>query len=301
MANPTCPSTAQGGSPPMSSPLLPAPPSQPASRPRAARGAGLGPRVTRLAATIVLLLATGAARGAEPGDAKARYLSGQSHYNLNEFADALQDFKEAYRLHPDAAFLFNIAQCERQLGDLEEAIKFYRSYLRNKPEASNKREVERKIEELKGLVEAKKKATTGAPQSVIPPSAVDEPGAGRGPAARSTDPDRSTSHEPPAATTTPATTSIVPLAPVSPSPVSAPPPAPAAPSSLEAAPEAHPGVDLTAHPLAADGAAATPIYRKWWFWAGAGALVVGLGVVAVAALSGGVHPPASGLGNQKVF
>ena len=143
------------------------------------RGNGLA---VRLAMAALLLLGGGAARAADPGpgDAKARYLSGQSHYNLNEFAEALQDFKEAYRLRPDPAFLFNIAQCERQLGNLEEAIKFYRSYLRNKPETDNKREIEKKIEELKGLVEAKKKATTGAPQSVMPPAAVDDASSGRG-------------------------------------------------------------------------------------------------------------------------
>src|SRR5579862_3647758 len=120
---------------------------------------------------ILAITATGrTARAAEPGDAKARYMSGQSHYNLNEFAEALQDFKEAYRLHPDPAFLFNIAQCERQLGELDEAIKFYRSYLRNKPDASNAREVQKKIDELRALAEAKTKARDGAPTSVIPPT-----------------------------------------------------------------------------------------------------------------------------------
>jgi TolA-binding protein len=250
-----------------------------------------------LAAALLLLVGAGAARAAEPGDAKARYLSGQSHYNLNEFAEALQDFKEAYRLRPDPAFLFNIAQCERQLGNLEEAIKFYRSYLRNKPETDNKREIEKKIEELKGLVEAKKKATTGAPQSVMPPATVDDATSGRGSSsARAGDADRAPASPPPPAT--PATSEpAAPAPPAAATPTGAAPP----PAAEPAATTATPGADLTARPADAAAGGAAPIYRKWWFWAGAGALVVGLGVLAAVALSGGSSPPASELGTRKVF
>src|SRR6516164_1230338 len=120
-------------------------------------------------------------------------MSGQSHYNLNEFAEALQDFKEAYRLHPDPAFLFNIAQYERQLGDLDEAIKFYRSYLRNKPDATNAKEVQKKIDELKGLSDAKRKSKESAPAGVTAPSTSPPP------------PDASHAVAPPPAPVTPLT------------------------------------------------------------------------------------------------
>jgi tetratricopeptide (TPR) repeat protein len=213
-------------------------------------------------------------------------MSGQSHYNLNEFAEALQDFKEAYRLHPDPAFLFNIAQCERQLGDFDEAIKFYRSYLRNKPEATNAKEVQKKIDELKGLSDAKRKSQTGAPQSVIAP----------------------TTPPPPVSPSAPPPAPVAPIAPLSPSPSgTAPPPAaepPAPVPNLAPAPAAAattttaPGADLTAKPAEAES---TPIYKQWWFWAGAGAVVVGVVVVAVVASSGSASAPGSALGNKKVF
>jgi tetratricopeptide (TPR) repeat protein len=270
--------------------------------------------VAALAFALALAMSARAARAAgaaaEPNDAKARYMSGQSHYNLNEFAEALQDFKEAYRLRPDPAFLFNIAQCERQLGNLEEAIKFYRSYLRNKPDAGNKREIEKKIEELKVLTEAKKKATMGAPQSVIPPATVDDQ-SGRGggavlpppaseppavaPAAVPEAPKTTTSTSTSTSTTTTTTTST---------PASTPTNASASTGTALAAAEPAPaalGVDLTAHPSETN-AGAPPIYKRWYFWAGAGAVVVVLGVVAAVAMSGGSSaPPASGLGNQRVF
>ena len=235
-------------------------------------------RVAGLVLVLVVAVWNGTA-SAEGGDAKARYMSGQSHYNLNEFSEALQDFKEAYRLHPDPAFLFNIAQCERQLGDFDEAIKFYRSYLRNKPDATNGKEVQKKIDELRGLSEAKRKSKEGAPQSVIAPSTsppqVDSPSALAPPPA------------PPPAAAPP------PPAPVAPAPnLTAPPEAPMATTSST------PGADLTAKPAAAEG---EPVYKQWWFWAGAGAVVVGVVVVAIVASAGAASAPSSPLGNKKVF
>jgi hypothetical protein len=234
---------------------------------------------------LVVTAWSGGARADSGGDAKARYMSGQSHYNLNEFAEALQDFKEAYRLHPDPAFLFNIAQCERQLGDFDEAIKFYRSYLRNKPEATNAKEVQKKIDELKGLSEAKRKSKEGAPQSVIAPTTAPPPM------------DASHSTAPPPA----------PVAPLTPPPASASPspaPTPAPVPNLAPPPEAAtsttsttPGADLTAKP-SGEG---EPIYKQWWLWAGVGAVVVGAVVVAIVASGGAASAPSSPLGNKKVF
>jgi tetratricopeptide (TPR) repeat protein len=230
-----------------------------------------------------LVVASGSAR-ADGADAKARYMSGQSHYNLNEFAEALQDFKEAYRLHPDPAFLFNIAQCERQLGDFDEAIKFYRSYLRNKPDAGNAKEVQKKIDELKVLSEGKRKSKEGAPAGVTAPSTTPPP---------------ADTHAPPP---------VPPVAPLSPpppaaaAPANAPPPAPVpdlSPSTAAATTSTSaPGADLTAKADTGEGA---PIYKQWWFWAGAGAVVVGAVVVAIVATSGSASAPSSALGNKKVF
>jgi tetratricopeptide (TPR) repeat protein len=66
------------------------------------------------------------------------YREGQRQYDLNDFAKALELFKRAYTLYDEPALLYNIAQCYRQLGDEEQAIKFYKSYLRRMPEAPNR-------------------------------------------------------------------------------------------------------------------------------------------------------------------
>jgi tetratricopeptide (TPR) repeat protein len=120
---------------------------------------------------LVALASAGAAEAADTSgklEAKAHFRAGQSHYNLNEFTDALVEFKEAYRLFPDPVFLYNLGQCERQLGHLEEALRFYRSFLREQPKAPNREEVSRRIEEMEAAL--KNRPAEGA--AVAPPPAA---------------------------------------------------------------------------------------------------------------------------------
>jgi tetratricopeptide (TPR) repeat protein len=80
--------------------------------------------------------------------ARAAFRSGSQHYNLSEFAQALDAFKEAYRNYEDPSFLFNIAQCERQLGHKREAVREYRAYLNNSENADNRESVRQTITQL---------------------------------------------------------------------------------------------------------------------------------------------------------
>jgi tetratricopeptide (TPR) repeat protein len=93
--------------------------------------------------------------------AKELYESGINHYNLSEWKEALVDFKEAYRRKPDAVFLFNIAQCYRQLGDPANAQLEYRAYLRETPDAPNREEVQRLITAMDEAIKAQRQPPTG--------------------------------------------------------------------------------------------------------------------------------------------
>ena len=64
-------------------------------------------------------------------------------------------------------FLFNLGQCERQLGHPDEAIRFYHSFLREQPKAPNRQDVLHKIEEMEALQKAKPAET----DKVAPPPA----------------------------------------------------------------------------------------------------------------------------------
>jgi hypothetical protein len=114
--------------------------------------------------------------------AKAHYKEGRAHYQLGEYSAAIKEFKEAYHLKPDATFLFNIAQCHRQLHEYGEALRLYRNYLRDAPDAPNREDVEKFIREITLLVEQEKEAKaavapTPAPVAAVPPSLGSTPGA----------------------------------------------------------------------------------------------------------------------------
>ena len=83
-----------------------------------------------LALSPLCARATRAEVGAEVESlARTRFSEGNLAYDLGEFQKALDAYSEAYRLMPLPGFLFNIAQCHRQLGHPERAGFFYRRYL----------------------------------------------------------------------------------------------------------------------------------------------------------------------------
>ena len=104
---------------------------------------------------VLVLLTAATASAAPSADAKALYKSGTQHYNLAEFDQALADFKEAYRLRSDPVFLFNIAQCYRRTNQPVEAATFYRSFLREAPNAANRADVEKVLLEMDAQAQAK--------------------------------------------------------------------------------------------------------------------------------------------------
>ena len=69
------------------------------------------------------------ANAAVPGQARVQLERARQAYDLAHFDAALEGYSEAYRIDPRPAFLFNIAQCHRQLGNYERASFFYRRFL----------------------------------------------------------------------------------------------------------------------------------------------------------------------------
>ncbi len=61
--------------------------------------------------------------------ARQKYTEGNTAYAQGDFRQALVDFTRAYQLAPLPGFLFNVAQCHRQLGAFERAAFYYRRYL----------------------------------------------------------------------------------------------------------------------------------------------------------------------------
>lgn len=139
---------------------------------------GKGGFVRAAIVSLVLLLAGSASAETYDKDAaRAAFERGTRHYNLAEYPKALDAFREAYRNYPEPSFLYNIAQCYRQVGDKPNAIRFYRTYLRETPNAPNRDEVDRLIATLEHSVaeEQMAKANQPPPAPVQPTTATTEP------------------------------------------------------------------------------------------------------------------------------
>lgn len=101
--------------------------------------------------------ALAAGNAADVAEARRFYQRATAHYNLQEYKEAIADFQQGYRLHPDSVFLYDIAQAHRLLGAYERALFFYRAYLRADPEAVNREEVRTRIQDLEAAVAASRR------------------------------------------------------------------------------------------------------------------------------------------------
>jgi tetratricopeptide (TPR) repeat protein len=127
-------------------------------------------RAWQLAAMLVVLALTAPSALADANTAKAKQLydEGVTNYNLGHFDEALAAFDSAYRIRHDAVFLYNIAQCQRQLRKYEDAERSYRAYLRESPDLSQstRDQVQKLIADMERSAaeeRAKPTPTTSAP------------------------------------------------------------------------------------------------------------------------------------------
>lgn len=205
-------------------------------------------------ATLVVLeerQAQAAPAAGAPADKQARehFQNAENSFNLGRFPDALADYQAAYEAKPLPGFLFNIAQCYRNMQSYDRARFFYRRYLALDPKTPNRRLVEDLIAEMtRELNKAE--------------SAAKADGADKADKAENDD------HA------TPPVDVAVAVAPAS-APVLAPAPAPAPVPALALEKHAPPPAE------------SRPVYKRWWFWTGAGAVVAAGVIVASFALRPG--------------
>lgn len=132
----------------------------------------------RLRSTIILalLLVFATAHAEDRQKARELFREGSQHYNLGEYKEALTAFKDAYRNYEDPQLLFNVAQCERQLGQNAEAIASYRAYLRAQPDVANRDEVKQLIAGSQAALEQSRAVRPQPPAEPPPSSAIPSSG-----------------------------------------------------------------------------------------------------------------------------
>src|SRR4029078_6223872 len=123
----------------------------------------------------VVLLAGGVAHAGDPKaeQARAHFQQGDTFFKLDKYAQALQEFEQAYLAKQDPSFLYNIAQCHRLMGNRVEAIRFYKRYLNDAPSAANRPVAEKHIRDLESARDAEE--VTGAHPLPTPASSPPRP------------------------------------------------------------------------------------------------------------------------------
>jgi hypothetical protein len=208
--------------------------------------------------TVVVSLAAPAVHASGAGiddekEARRLFEHAELEFNVGKFPEALADYQSAYEAKPLPGFLFNIAQCYRNVGNFERARFFFRRYLALEPHAPNRHRVDELIAEMSRQLEAKQAEVAPAVTATSPPSV----------AAKSSDASDTMPPTTPPPALVPAL--VEPMSPMSPmSPTS-----PAAPSAV---------LVTTPAPLAQP--AHRPVWKRWWFWTGVAAVVAGGAVAA---------------------
>jgi len=253
---------------------------------------------------VVILAACAAvavpASGAE-GDkvaAKAHFEAATRLYDIHEYAKALEEYKAAYLAKPDPAFLFNVGQCYRRLGKFDQALEFYREYLKKAPpDDPNRPNVEARIRNTDNsdMFENDAPPKPAAAPIQPPPIQPQAPPAQRTPippdALPVADPGIEDAAERPALTAKTSGSADQPVQEGRHFSTTEP---------VEAKPA---GLDLTVVAPAGQASPATPFYSTWWFWTGVGAAVVTGTVAAIVLSKSGSdgNTVSAALGTQPVF
>lgn len=134
-------------------------------------------RTAMCAVACVLCCAFAFASGARAVEddldqAKKYFQLGTMHYDLGEYDKALVAFEKARSLKPLPGFLFNIGQCQRRMNNHEAALASFEQYLKEAPNAPNKKDVQKLIEEEKKLRDDASAARATAPPPTSAPVAI---------------------------------------------------------------------------------------------------------------------------------
>jgi tetratricopeptide (TPR) repeat protein len=73
---------------------------------------------------------------------------GHRLFRLGRYEEAVAAFRRAYEVKADARLLYDIAECYRELGAVDQALFYYDRYLAGWPDAFDRAEVEEKVAEL---------------------------------------------------------------------------------------------------------------------------------------------------------
>ena len=106
---------------------------------------------------LVVASLSSVARAAGDEDLAKKYFTlGEELYNRADYEGALKQFQQAYGYSKKPALLYNMARCYESLGREDEAIKNFEAYVASKPGEEVERQVRSRVENLRRTWEKKK-------------------------------------------------------------------------------------------------------------------------------------------------
>jgi tetratricopeptide (TPR) repeat protein len=121
---------------------------------------------------LLSLLGASVAQADPMAESQQRYERGMARYQLGEYAQAIEEWTEGFRIKPLAEFLFNIGQAQRLSRQPEAAIASYRVFLRMQPDSPLRPEVERHVAALRAELDAPKPVPAPATSPPAAPTAA---------------------------------------------------------------------------------------------------------------------------------
>ena len=87
----------------------------------------------------------------QEAEMQAHRAVGHRLYRLGRYEEAVAAFRRAYEVKADARLLFDIAECYREMGAVDQALFYYDRYLAGWPDAFDRAEVDEKVAELEAM------------------------------------------------------------------------------------------------------------------------------------------------------
>jgi tetratricopeptide (TPR) repeat protein len=222
--------------------------------------------------------------------ARRHFLVGKRAFEAKRYAAALKEFEAGYAIDPRPGFLLNMGHASRRMGDLRRARDYYLKFLESDPPASDRRTTIALVVEIDRQLAAAPTSATHAsvapePAAVTPPPAVDVAAAPAPVEAAPATPVVAAfaeAHQAPAETESPRPRLHL---------------EPAVAVRVTSPGEIARSEALVALPVAREETS-PPIYRRWWFWAAAGAAAGLATAITVGALGSGSSARDSGTWGQ---
>jgi tetratricopeptide (TPR) repeat protein len=112
--------------------------------------------------------AAGNPEDAALAEAKQHFEAGRNAYNAGDYVTAIKEFKAAEAQRPSPILSYNIGLANEKLGKRRVAVKYYKRYLEQQPNAANKAEVDQRVRTLEADIAAQPPAAAAQPGGTAP-------------------------------------------------------------------------------------------------------------------------------------